>query len=425
MTPRRHRPKRDELLRENGELRRRLVELSGGPPRPTAGEMLDLIDAFADGYLILDESLTIVELNRGTERLFGLSSEDAIGRPIGELIPGDAIATHTSQLRVALASGAPHRPRRISLNGRRGSGDRFRVEVTLARRRFTGSEGWLLTFRNLAVLQAALDTLDVVEQRYEALAEVVPVAVFRTDVQGRCIYVSRRWTELTGFGLLDALGDGWRMIVHPHDQERISRESEAPLIHGLPTRNEHRIRRTDGSTLWVLVHTAPERDSAGRILGYVGTMTDITAHKHLEAALRLSEEQFRLMFRENPIPMWVYDRETLFFLEVNDAAIRRYGWTREEFLHRKITDIRPPSDIPRLLRSLAERPPGWYRTNRWRHRLKDGSLVSVEVAAHPTRFDGREAVLVAVYLPDAEADSPPVVEAGTGERDGNGSAAGD
>ena len=131
------------------------------------------------------------------------------------------------------------------------------------------------------------------------------------------------------------------------------------------------------------------------------------------------------VFRENPIPMWVYDRETLFFLEVNDAAIRRYGWTREEFLHRKITDIRPPSDIPRLLRSLAERPPGWYRTNRWRHRLKDGSLVSVEVAAHPTRFDGREAVLVAVYLPDGEAGSPPVVEAATGERDGNGSAAGD
>ncbi len=422
MTPRRYRPKRDELLRENAELRRRLAELSDGPPRPTAGEMLDLIDAFADGFLILDDSLTIRELNRGTERTFGLNSADAIGRPITELIPGDAIATHVAQLRDALVSGAPHRPRRISLNGRRGSGDRFRVEVTLARRRFTGSEGWLLTFRNLAVLQAALDTLDVVEQRYEALAEVVPVAVFRTDVQGRCIYVSRRWTELTGFGLLDALGDGWRMIVHPHDQDRISRESEAPLIHGLPARNEHRIRRADGTTLWVLVHTAPERDSLGRILGYVGTMTDITAHKHLEEALRLSEEQFRLMFRENPIPMWVYDRETLFFLEVNQAAIRRYGWTREEFLHRKITDIRPPSEIPRLLESLAERPPGWYRTNRWRHRLKDGSIVSVEVAAHPTRFDGREAVLVAIYLPDAEAAAPLVVEAGADENGDHGSA---
>jgi PAS domain S-box-containing protein len=183
------------------------------------------------------------------------------------------------------------------------------------------------------------------------------------------------------------------------------------MMHNLPTRNEHRIRRADGTTVWVLVQTVAERDSGGRILGYVGAMTDITPQKELEEALRVSEEQFRLLFRENPIPMWVYDRETLFFLEVNDSAVRRYGWSREEFLRRKITDIRPPEDIPLLLKSLQERPPGWYRTDLWRHRLKDGTIVSVDIAAHASRFNGRDAVLVAVYTPDQLTSIIPVVEA--------------
>ena len=225
-----------------------------------------------------------------------------------------------------------------------------------------------------------------------------PVAIFRTDAQGRCLYVSRRWSELTGFGMLDSLGDGWRTVIYPGDQERVFSEWDhwVPSGNGTPLRSEYRLRRADGSLIWVLAQVVPERDSTGRLLGYVAALTDITPEKQLEDALRSAEEQFRLIFRENPFAMWVYDRETLFFLDVNDSAVDRYGWSREEFLRRKITDIRPPEDIPKVLEVVRTRPDGWFRTRQWRHRLADGTVLPVETTSHPMKFNGRDAVLVAI-----------------------------
>lgn len=406
MSPRRRRPTKDDLENENARLRARLDSLDGVEPRPSPTDLLRLVESFADGYILLNDDLTILALNRGAERMFGAAADAMAGRPIGELLPGDALEAHIRHMAAARANGGPVAPRRLSLEGRRAAGERFRVEVTLAPRRYTGPVGWILLLRNLAAMQAVLESLDAVEQRYEALAEVVPVAIFRTDPQGRCIYVSRRWCEMTGFGMLDALGDGWRSVVHPADQERVAAAWEEAVAASAQVQVEERIRKPDGTVIWALVQVIAERDSTGRLLGYVGALTDITAQKRMEDMLRQTEEQFRLLFRENPIPMWVYDQETLFFLEVNDAVVHRYGWTRDEFLRRKITDIRPPEDIPKLLDVVRNRPPGWFRTRAWRHRFKDGTVVPVEIDSHALEFNRREAVLVAVRLPDLPGDRP-------------------
>src|SRR5579884_3569323 len=84
------------------------------------------------------------------------------------------------------------------------------------------------------------------------------------------------------------------------------------------------------------------------------------------------EEQFRLLFAANPHPMWVYDLETLRFLEVNDAAIDLYGYTRDEFLDMRITDIRPQEDLDRLAHNLNQARPALESSGRWRHTLKGG-----------------------------------------------------
>ena len=70
----------------------------------------------------------------------------------------------------------------------------------------------------------------------------------------------------------------------------------------------------------------------------------------LSDRLQQSEAAFQLLFTNNPQPMWVFSVETLRFLDVNTAAIAFYGYSREEFLNMRITDIRPPEDVPRLLR---------------------------------------------------------------------------
>jgi len=114
--------------------------------------------------------------------------------------------------------------------------------------------------------------------------------------------------------------------------------------------------------------------------------------------LRESESRHRELFEANPHPMWVYDVETLAFLEVNEAAIYQYGYSREEFLKMTIKDIRPPEDVERLLANVSQISDGLNDTGSiWRHRTKDGRILDVEIMSHFLLFDGRKAELVLAH----------------------------
>jgi two-component system cell cycle sensor histidine kinase/response regulator CckA len=115
-------------------------------------------------------------------------------------------------------------------------------------------------------------------------------------------------------------------------------------------------------------------------------------------SLESSEERYRLLFEASPLPMWVYDAETLRFLAVNEAAVRHYGYTRAEFLDMTITDIRPPEDVASLLEDLRTRGgPGSPMPGVWRHQTKDGSVIDVEITAGRVVMEDRRAALVLAH----------------------------
>jgi PAS domain S-box-containing protein len=97
-------------------------------------------------------------------------------------------------------------------------------------------------------------------------------------------------------------------------------------------------------------------------------------------------------FAKNMHPMWVFDRETLSFLEVNDAAVRQYGFSRQEFLEMRITEIRPPEDVPDLLSQI--RFPIPKTGARMRHRSSDGTTFAVAITSWELTFRGRPAEMV-------------------------------
>jgi PAS domain S-box-containing protein len=110
-----------------------------------------------------------------------------------------------------------------------------------------------------------------------------------------------------------------------------------------------------------------------------------------------SEGQYQLLFERNPLPMWVYDVATLGILTVNDAAIRHYGYSREEFLGMTIKDIRPPEDVPALLADVRAHLSSPTNTSIWRHRKKDGTLIDVEVTSHEFAFGKQKAKLILAH----------------------------
>ena len=111
-----------------------------------------------------------------------------------------------------------------------------------------------------------------------------------------------------------------------------------------------------------------------------------------------TRERTQMLFEATPTPMWVYDAETLVFLAVNDAAVRHYGYSRDEFLSMTIRDIRPPEDIPRMLIDVAARGgPGDPAPKTWRHLKRDGTVIDVEITAGRLTFEGRAAALVVAH----------------------------
>ena len=126
------------------------------------------------------------------------------------------------------------------------------------------------------------------------------------------------------------------------------------------------------------------------IRGVVANGRDVTDRWRVEEKLRDSERQYRLLFHSNPNPMWVFDLETQAFLEVNEAAVKHYGYSREEFLRMAITDIRQPEKNGEHKAITAENPD---RGAVWQHRRKDGSLIETEVIWTPMVFQDHFAAL--------------------------------
>jgi PAS domain S-box-containing protein len=200
------------------------------------------------------------------------------------------------------------------------------------------------------------------------------------------------WHRVLGFTTEELLQKPYVEFIHPDNRQATVAEigrlenGEAALYF------ENRYLCKDGSYKWLSWNavSVPER----RVIYAVAR--DITERKRSEELLQQSEERHRKLFENNPHPTWVFDRETLRFLAVNAAAVRKYGYSREEFLAMTLKDIRPPEDVPALLETVRALGEGNESSGAWRHRLKDGTIIDTENTSYALTFLGRAARVVVV-----------------------------
>ncbi|MFW6358307.1 MAG: methyl-accepting chemotaxis protein [Chroococcales cyanobacterium] len=217
-------------------------------------------------------------INPAWTRILGYTEKELLGKPFVEFVHPDDVEK-TLQESSQIATGKDT----VSFE------NRYRCK--------DGSYKWLswnsggdieqqliyAVARDISDSKALEATLRESEHRYESLVSASPVAIFRTDAEGICSYVNPRCCELVGLSPEDRLDEIWVNAVHPNDRERVFAEWRESINHQRLFQSEYRCLHSDGSVVWVFGQVVAQTDENGEVVGYIGTNTDITDRKQVEA----------------------------------------------------------------------------------------------------------------------------------------------
>jgi PAS domain S-box-containing protein len=227
------------------------------------------------------------------------------------------------------------------------------------------------------------------EERYRTIIEQASDGIFISDLSGNYLDVNSNGVALSGYSKEELLSLTIYDLTPPEDL-LVNPPKFDELFAGKVTINERVMKTKDGSL--------KEIEISAKLLGdgrFIGIVRDITARKRTQEVLRASEEKYRLLFNQNPMPMWMISLPERKFLDVNNAAIEFYGYSKEEFLQMTAYDIRPPHTVQNLKDYDFNNADGSVNyAGIWEHHKKDGTVIKVNIITHNIFYEGRNARLV-------------------------------
>jgi PAS domain S-box-containing protein len=178
------------------------------------------------------------------------------------------------------------------------------------------------------------------ERRYQTLAESSPVGIFHTDATGYTTYVNPRWCLISGLSFEEALGNGWFSVVHPEDKPALAKGWQEATKRQQTSSTEYRFARPDGTIAWVIGQAVPEKNTENEIIGYVGTITDITERREAEQEIaRIYKEKEIALNRINDSVVSLDNNWRYTFL--NEAAMATHPEGKSEIIGKTIWEVHP------------------------------------------------------------------------------------
>ncbi len=245
-------------------------------------EIETILESITDGFIAVDRDWRFTFVNREAERLLRRPRGELLGRSVWEEFPESVGARFEHEYRRAVEERttvqfeACHPP----------------LDAWFDVRAYPTVDGLSVFFRDVTARKRAEERLRESEERYRLLADLIPQFIWTTDAQGYHGYFSRRWYDFTGATLEETEGDLWMRYLHPDDLERTIACWQRSLRTGEPYSIEYRFRSAAGEYRWFWGQAMPQRDDTGEIVGWFGTLTDISERK------RLDEERERLLAGE-------------------------------------------------------------------------------------------------------------------------------
>ena len=347
-----------------------------------------------------DEHWTMLFVSEGCLELTGYAPADLTGNrklAYAELIHPDDREKVWDEVQSALA--ARTRFRLVYRLATATQGERWMWEqghgIFSADGELVAIEGFVTDITDRVQTEEALRGAEL---KYRSIFEQAVHGIYRSTEDGKFLAVNPAMALMLGYASPAELIADCTDIEHDFYADDETRGALQRLLdaHGKVQGFEARVFCKDRSVIWMRENIYGVCDATGALLYYEGSVEDITAGKRAEEKLARSEEQYRVLFESNPNPMWVYDADTYGYLAVNEAAVRHYGYTREEFLSMNIFDVRPPESIPAVLENIAALPSPHRDAGEWEHRKKDGTPIFVEVSSQLIDFGGRASRLVLI-----------------------------
>ncbi len=357
-----------------------------------------LASTASDWWWEMDAQLRVTFLSERYTELFGIPVSSIVGKLRSELVRTDY---DTPAWRTHLDDLANHRPYRDFLTTLVDAWGMTRP-VKISGSPVFGADGCFQGY-----IGVGHDLTELRQREFEALRDAHKLASVLEHIDQGVVYFDAdlrvaaynkpvlHWLQLEDIG--DPIGlhhsDIMRRLAErgefdPEDKETAVTSRLAMVKAGHRLEGER--ARRDGR---IFAYAFNPLSEGGGVL----TFSDVTEARKREARLARSEEGFRYRFRNLPLPVWTYSAKTLKFLDVNDAAIAEYGYTREEFLSMSAIDMCGPEGAERLSKWLAEEGrSSAFEPNEWYNRRKDGSILQVESYGRDIDFDGEPARITVV-----------------------------
>jgi len=387
-----------------------------------------LLDSVQELLAIVSPDGIIQFASAGFTRVLGHRTEDLVGRPIVDLLHVNDADEVRERLRDLSASGRGTFGGRCRLQSNDGSWRWFDAAAR-DHANLPAIEGVVVHFRDVTELHRMEEERQVISEIVHALNQTANLddllrgihQALKKVLYAENCFVALHDQEADAFtfpffadqvDLAPApqrvgrsctafvFRRGSPMLISQCEFDRLAAEGEVELV-GSPSPSWLGVPlKTPTATIGVLVVQHYQNENAYDIrdlefLSSVGGHIALAIERRRsEDALRKNEEMFRLLFSYNPLPTWVIDRETLRFLEVNDAAVRQYGYSLNEFKRMSVLDLRPEEERARYADQLKQVPNEGLNHGHWKHRKKDGKVIQVETISHELEYAGRRVRLV-------------------------------
>lgn len=238
-------------------------------------------------------------------------------------------------------------------------------------------------------------TIEMSDEAFKTLVQEGSDLIGILDKNANYIYVSPSVKTALGLTAQELINRNGFDLIHPDDKDLVIAEFSKLNTEKRVLISPCRIQHKNGSWRWIET-VAINLTNDPKINGVVAVSRDITEWVNAEEEVRISEEKHKILFQSSPIPKWVYSLDNFEILDVNETALKKYGYTKEEFLSMTVIDIRPKREINQLLvakESIVEREE-IIHFGLFTHCKKDGTEIKAEVSGHRFSFQGKDCMLI-------------------------------